>query len=183
MEGTTIDRGTPDEVLEPAGSSELALAAPPPAPPPHPGAGATLRLAAWLALLFAGYGIQRGLCVAGLPYDCERIDAAKAFTTVTLLAFLGGGLGWLVGATQPARFAWLTAPRQAWVWVVYAAVFPCYSALSNIPALQASLASDSFSTAFLAVNIAGEEGGGSLGGTAWFVCSGTSRALHHWLDV
>ena len=152
MDGTTPAQGAPDATLGPAASGPIALLP----PPPPPDVGALLRLAAWLALLFAGYGIQRGLCAAGLPYDCDGMDGAEAFTCVTLLVLLGGALAWLVGATHPTRFAWLIAPQRAYLWAVYAAVFPAYSALSNIPALQASLASKSVSPAFLAVNIAGE---------------------------
>lgn len=157
MDGANTDQGLPDVALEPAGSGDIALPPLAAAPPPLPDAGALLRLAAWLALLFAGYGIQRGLCAAGMPYDCDGMDGAEAFTCVTLLALLGGALAWLAGATHPARFAWLAAPRRAYIWAVYVAVFPAYSALSNIPALQASLASTSFSPAFLAVNITGEQ--------------------------
>ena len=42
--------------------------------PPTPGIADALRLSAWLALLWAGYGFQRGLCAAGLPYDCDKAD-------------------------------------------------------------------------------------------------------------
>ncbi|KAI3431470.1 hypothetical protein D9Q98_004522 [Chlorella vulgaris] len=99
------------------------------------------RLAVWLALLFAGYGFQRGLCAGGLPYDCDAVDAAEVYTTLTTIAFAGGALGWLAGVYRPARFAWLTAPRRAYLWLVYAATLPAYSGISTIPAMHASLAS------------------------------------------
>lgn len=180
-----LAQGPPEELdgerIEPGGSQfgELAGAQPPQAPLPPPELGSTLCLAAWLALLFAGYGMQRGLCAAGLPYDCDSPAAADVFNGLTLLAFFGGGLGWLVGVASPARFAWLAAPRRAYLWAAYAALLPAYSALSNIPALQASLASTSVSPAFVAVNAAGEAPGcqrvpGSLAGTR----RGTCRSSH-----
>ena len=146
-----------------------------------------LRPAAWLALLFAGYGIQRGLCAAGLPYDCDSADVADVFNGLTMLAFVGGGLGWLAGVTHPARFAWLAAPRRAYLWAAYAALFPAYSALSNVPALQASLASTSVSPAFVAVNAAGEGPGrgwpaGSPGGTRGAPLLLTPIFLSSWLQ-
>jgi hypothetical protein len=94
-----------------------------------------------VALLFAGYGLQRGLCAGGLPYDCDALDAADVYSTLTSLAFAGGGLGWLAGVTRPARFAWLAAPRRAYLWLAYAAMLPAYSAVSTIPAMHESLAS------------------------------------------
>ncbi|PSC71850.1 hypothetical protein C2E20_4784 [Micractinium conductrix] len=113
-----------------------------PAPPPlldQPSTGSMLRLAAWLALMFAGYGFQRGLCAGGLPYDCQPATAADAYTTLSLLAFVGGAAGWLAGVTRPARFAWLAAPRRIYLWLAYLALFPAYSAVSSVPALRVSL--------------------------------------------
>ena len=103
-------------------------------------AGTAIRLAAWLALLFAGYGLQRGLCAGGLPSDCGAVVAGDIYAALTQLAFTGGALGALAGVMRPDRFAWLASPRRAWLWLAYLALFPAYSALSNIPALQASLA-------------------------------------------
>ncbi|KAL4440293.1 hypothetical protein ABPG75_003294 [Micractinium tetrahymenae] len=102
-------------------------------------ANALLRLAAWVALLFFGYGLQRWLCSFGLPYDCDATSAADVFSALTLLALAGSAAGWLAGTSTAARFAWLTAPRQAYIWLTYLAVLPAYSALSNAPALRASL--------------------------------------------
>ena len=116
-------------------------AADPPAPAPRPPARPPPQ-ALWLALLWAGYGFQRGLCAAGLPYDCETRDHHwdDVFTTMTLLAFLGGPLAWLAGVAAPARFAWLFAWRRAYLWLAYAAVFPAYSAIASLPAMRVSLA-------------------------------------------
>jgi hypothetical protein len=69
------------------------------------------------------------------------MNAADVYSELTALAFVGGGLGWLVDATRPARFAWLAAPRQAYLWLAYLGTLPAYSALSNLPALQSSLSS------------------------------------------
>lgn len=112
----------------------------PPAPLDQPSPAALLRLLAWVALLWVGYGFQRGLCAAGIPYDCDGATAADAFYTLTLLAFIGGGMGWLAGVARPARFAWLAAPRRLYLWAVYLAVLPAYSGISTIPALRVSLA-------------------------------------------
>lgn len=112
----------------------------PPVPLDQPSPGALLRLLAWVALLWVGYGFQRGLCAAGIPYDCDKATAADAFYTLTLLAFIGGGMGWLAGVARPARFAWLAAPRRLYLLVVYLAVLPAYSGISTIPALRVSLA-------------------------------------------
>lgn len=116
------------------------LSGPTQAPPLPPPDAAAARLAAWVAVLWAGFGFQRGLCAAGLPYDCDSFDAADVFNTLTLLAFLGGALAWLAGVTAPDRFAFLFSWRRAYLGVVYAAILPAYSALGNLPALQASLA-------------------------------------------
>ncbi|KAL4440356.1 hypothetical protein ABPG75_003357 [Micractinium tetrahymenae] len=112
----------------------------PPPPLDQPSPAALLRLLAWVALLWVGYGFQRGLCAAGIPYDCDGATGADAFYTLTLLAFVGGGMGWLAGVARPARFAWLAAPRRAYLWVVYLAVLPAYSGISTLPALRVSLA-------------------------------------------
>jgi hypothetical protein len=118
--------------------------------------------AVWLALLFAGYGFQRGLCAGGLPYDCDAVDAAEVYTTLTTIAFAGGALGWLAGVYRPARFAWLTAPRRAYLWLVYAATLPAYSGISTIPAMHASLASFSDWTTVTIILI-------SLGGSSIYL--------------
>ncbi|KAL4429027.1 hypothetical protein ABPG77_006066 [Micractinium sp. CCAP 211/92] len=112
----------------------------PPAPLDQPSPAALLHVLAWVALLWVGYGFQRGLCAAGIPYDCDKATAADAFNTLTLLAFIGGGMGWLAGVARPARFAWLAAPRQLYLCLVYLAVLPAYSGISTIPALRVSLA-------------------------------------------
>lgn len=112
----------------------------PPAPLDQPSPAALLRVLAWVALLWVGYGFQRGLCAAGIPYDCDKATAADAFNTLTLLAFVGGAMGWLAGVARPARFAWLAAPRQLYLCLVYLAVLPAYSGISTIPALRVSLA-------------------------------------------
>lgn len=116
---------------------------PVPAPAPalyQPSTPAMLRMAAWVALLFVGYAFQRGLCAGGIPYDCDAPSASEAFSALTMLAFVGGGMGWLAGVTHPARFAWLAAPRRAYLWLLYLAVLPAYSGISSIPALRVSLA-------------------------------------------
>ena len=59
-----------------------------------------LRLAAWLALLFAGYGVQRGMCAAGLPYDCDAAAAGDVFDTLCGLAW-GGGAPAFRRTTEP----------------------------------------------------------------------------------
>jgi hypothetical protein len=112
--------------------------------------------AVWLALLFAGYGFQRGLCAAGLPYDCHAADASGVYSTLTTLAFIGGALGWLAGVTRPARFAWLASPRRCYLWLAYAATLPAFSGVTTIPAMHASLASlGSWSGAAIGVIAAG----------------------------
>jgi hypothetical protein len=80
------------------------------------------------------------------------------FTSLTGLAFSGGTLGWLAGVYRPARFAWLTAPRRAYLWLVYAATLPAYSALSNVPALMGSLNSSgvALSSGMIAILALGE---------------------------
>lgn len=104
-------------------------------------AWAALRAAAWTALLWGGYGVQRWLCSLGLPYDCDAAPAANVFRTLTLLALAGGAAGWLAGVTTAQRFAWLASRRQAYLWLIYTAMLPAYSAVSNVPALRASLSS------------------------------------------
>lgn len=85
------------------------------------------------------------------------------FDALTLLAFSGGALGWLAGATEPARFAWLFCWRRAWLWVAYLVVFPAYSAIASIPALHLSLASthEEEGAAGLVLKVAGERRAGS----------------------
>lgn len=121
---------------------------------PHPPSRSQ---AAWLALLFVGYGFQRGLCAAGLPYDCDSADAADVFNSLTLLTFLGGALAWLAGVTNPARFDWLVAPRRAYLWIVYLAVLPAYSGIASIPAMRVSLATmDQWGPAPIILKVVGE---------------------------
>lgn len=113
--------------------------------------------AAWLALLFVGYGFQRGLCAAGLPYDCDDANAADVFNSLTLLVFLGGALAWLAGVTNPARFDWLAAPRRAYLWIVYLAILPAYSGIASIPAMRVSLATmDEWGPAPIILKVVGE---------------------------
>ena len=116
--------------------------------------------AAWIALLFVGYGFQRGLCAAGLPYDCDSADAADVFNSLTLLAFLGGALAWLAGVTNPARFDWLVAPRRTYLWIVYLAILPAYSGIASIPAMRVSLATmDEWGPAPIILKVVGELAG------------------------
>ena len=115
-------------------------------------AAAMLRAAVWISLLWSGYGLQRWLCSLGLPYDCDSAPAGIAFRTLTLLALAGGAAGWLAGVTAAARFAWLASPGQAYLWLAFFATLPAYSALSNAPALRASLSSiDSWGAGMAAV--------------------------------
>lgn len=88
------------------------------------------------------------------------MDAAEVYSTLTSLAFVGGGLGWLAGVTRPARFAWLASRRRAYLWLAYATALPAYSALSNLPALHSSLASGGVaaSPGMIAVLALGERG-------------------------
>ncbi len=119
-------------------------------------AAAVLRAAAWTLLLWSGFALQRGLCLLGLPYDCDSAPAAAVFRTLTLLALAGGAAGWLAGVTAAAHFSWLASPRQAYLWLIYLATLPAYSALSNVPALRASLASaDSWGMGMVAVAASG----------------------------
>lgn len=107
-----------------------------------------------------GYGFQRGLCAAGLPYDCDSADAADVFNSLTLLAFLGGALAWLAGVTNPARFDWLVAPRRAYLWIVYLAILPAYSGIASIPAMRVSLATmDEWGPAPIILKVVGEMAG------------------------
>ena len=85
------------------------------------------------------------------------MDAAEVYSTLTSLAFVGGGLGWLAGVTRPARFAWLASWRRAYLWVAYAAMLPAYSAISSIPAMHESLSQlSTWSAAAIAVVSSGE---------------------------
>lgn len=103
-----------------------------------------------------------------LPAACASLNAASAiFSALTSLAFVGAALAAATGATAPARFAWLFSWRRAYVWLAYAAVIPCYSALSNLPALQESLASTHrWGPGMIAAFALGERAGGAGSGRA-----------------
>ena len=64
--------------------------------------------ASWLAVLLAGYAVQRVACQVGLPNDgLRQIEFLEAFSDITSLGMYGAVLGWFVGVTSPSRFKWL----------------------------------------------------------------------------